>query len=62
MSGNFREMPESTLMRKFDVQINQKQAKQLASAIYSDIAEYIAEHQMEYREFLQNEYDKKVRQ
>jgi hypothetical protein len=39
----------------FPVSIDQTQAQLIASAIYSDIAAYVAEHQAEYEQYLQNE-------
>lgn len=36
-------------------ELNPKQARQFAYVIYKDIAEYIANHQEEYEEFLKNE-------
>lgn len=37
------------------IEISKKQAKEFAVSIYSDIAEYIARHQKEYLEFLEEE-------
>ena len=38
------------------VNLNQQQAKQFAKAVYADIADYIRDHEDEYRQFLAEEY------
>lgn len=38
-----------------NIQINQKQAKEFAAGILSDIDEYIKNHQREFEEFLKEE-------
>ena len=37
------------------IEISKKQAKEIALSVYSDIAEYIANHQEEYLAFLEEE-------
>lgn len=37
------------------IEISKKQAREIAISIYSDIAEYIANHQEEYLAFLEEE-------
>lgn len=42
-------------MKMINIEINQSQAREIAYSLYSDIANYIKDHQQEYLLFLEQE-------